>query len=85
MNGIIGDRVNARWFMPLGPGDLRPDQYLVRLELLGSRIRNAVGGQRLVSRHGLSALRRLMTHWFSPREFATKMAMWNSSHSIGAA
>ena len=25
-----------------------------------------------------------MTHWFPPREFATKMAVWNSSHSIGA-
>jgi OPA family glycerol-3-phosphate transporter-like MFS transporter/OPA family sugar phosphate sensor protein UhpC-like MFS transporter len=25
-----------------------------------------------------------MTHWFSPREFATKMAIWNSSHSLGA-
>ena len=25
-----------------------------------------------------------MTHWFSPREFATKMGIWNSSHSIGA-
>jgi OPA family glycerol-3-phosphate transporter-like MFS transporter/OPA family sugar phosphate sensor protein UhpC-like MFS transporter len=26
-----------------------------------------------------------MTHWFSPREFATKMGIWNTSHSLGAA
>ena len=68
-----------------GPGDLRLDQHLVRLEHLGSRVRHSVDGQRLVSGHGLSALRRLMTHWFPPREFATKMAIWNSSHSLGAA
>src|SRR5205814_1336915 len=28
---------------------------------------------------------RLMTHWFAPRELATKMSLWNTSHSIGAA
>jgi OPA family glycerol-3-phosphate transporter-like MFS transporter/OPA family sugar phosphate sensor protein UhpC-like MFS transporter len=26
---------------------------------------------------------RLMTHWFSPRELATKMGIWNISHSLG--
>ena len=25
-----------------------------------------------------------MTHWFSPRELATKMGVWNISHSLGA-
>jgi OPA family glycerol-3-phosphate transporter-like MFS transporter/OPA family sugar phosphate sensor protein UhpC-like MFS transporter len=25
-----------------------------------------------------------MTHWFSPKELATKMSIWNTSHSIGA-
>jgi OPA family glycerol-3-phosphate transporter-like MFS transporter/OPA family sugar phosphate sensor protein UhpC-like MFS transporter len=33
---------------------------------------------------GFPPCARLMTHWFSPREFATKMAIWNSSHSLGA-
>jgi OPA family glycerol-3-phosphate transporter-like MFS transporter/OPA family sugar phosphate sensor protein UhpC-like MFS transporter len=28
---------------------------------------------------------RLMTHWFAPGELATKMSIWNTSHSIGAA
>ena len=28
---------------------------------------------------------RLMTHWFSPRELATKMGIWNISHSLGPA
>jgi sugar phosphate permease len=26
---------------------------------------------------------RLITHWFSPRELATKMSLWNISHQIG--
>ena len=27
---------------------------------------------------------RLLTHWIPPRELATKMSIWNTSHSIGA-
>src|SRR3954467_9707648 len=27
---------------------------------------------------------RLMTHWFPPEKLATKMSIWNTSHSIGA-
>lgn len=27
---------------------------------------------------------RLLTHWFSPKEIATKMSYWNSSHCMGA-
>ena len=34
---------------------------------------------------GFPPCARLMTHWFSPRDFATKFAIWNTSHSIGAA
>ena len=26
---------------------------------------------------------RLLTHWFSPKELATKMSLWNMSHSLG--
>ncbi len=25
-----------------------------------------------------------MTHWFAPKELATKLSIWNTSHSIGA-
>lgn len=27
---------------------------------------------------------RLMTHWFPPQQLATKMSIWNTSHSVGA-
>ena len=28
---------------------------------------------------------RLLSHWFSPKEIATKMAYWNAAHTIGGA
>jgi sugar phosphate permease len=33
---------------------------------------------------GFPPCARIMTHWFPPRILATKMSIWNSSHSIGA-
>lgn len=33
---------------------------------------------------GFSPCNRLMTHWVPPSELATKMSIWNTSHSIGA-
>ncbi len=33
---------------------------------------------------GFSPCNRLMTHWVPPTELATKMSIWNVSHSIGA-
>src|SRR3989442_11962301 len=32
---------------------------------------------------GFPPCARLLTHWFSPKELATKMSVWNSSHPIG--
>ena len=33
---------------------------------------------------GFPPIARLMTHWFPPKQLATKMSIWNTSHSIGA-
>jgi OPA family glycerol-3-phosphate transporter-like MFS transporter/OPA family sugar phosphate sensor protein UhpC-like MFS transporter len=33
---------------------------------------------------GFPPCARLLGHWFSPKELATKMSIWNISHSIGA-
>lgn len=83
-NGILGDRANARWFLVVG--------------LTLSAVTNIFFGlSSAVTVFGLFWMlngwfqgmgfppcARLMTHWFSPRELATKMSIWNSSHSIGA-
>ena len=34
---------------------------------------------------GFGPCNRLMVHWVPPKELATKMSIWNMSHSIGAA
>lgn len=33
---------------------------------------------------GFPPVARLLTHWIPPQELATKMSIWNTSHSIGA-
>ncbi|HEU5079464.1 MAG TPA: MFS transporter [Opitutaceae bacterium] len=84
VNGIWGDRANARIFMVSG--------------LLLSAIANVAFGfssavfvlgliwmlNGWVQGMGFPPCARLMTHWFPPQKLATKMSIWNTSHSIGA-
>jgi phosphoglycerate transporter family protein len=84
-NGFLGDRANARYFMIIG--------------LLLSAAANVVFGfssavlvlglawmaNGWVQGMGFPPCARLMTHWFRPEQLATKMSIWNTSHSIGAA
>jgi phosphoglycerate transporter family protein len=84
-NGYLGDRANARRFMAAG--------------LILSALMNVAFGMSSTAimfglfwmlngwfqGMGCPPCARLMTHWFSPRELATKMSVWNTGHSIGAA
>ncbi len=84
-NGFLADRANARTMMAAG--------------LILSAITNfffgfssavvALGMFWMLNGWfqgiGFPPCARLMTHWFSPKELATKMSIWNTSHSIGAA
>ena len=84
VNGIFGDRADARVFMALG--------------LTASAVLNVAFGWSTAivalgiiwmlngwfQGMGYPPCARLLTHWFSPRELATKMAIWNASHSLGA-
>src|SRR3954469_2544166 len=83
-NGFVADRVNARYFMVAG--------------LLLSVAANVFFGMSSavlllgvawmlngwVQGMGFPPCCRLMTHWFPPEKLATKMSIWNTSHSIGA-
>jgi OPA family glycerol-3-phosphate transporter-like MFS transporter/OPA family sugar phosphate sensor protein UhpC-like MFS transporter len=83
-NGPLADRSNSRTFMVTG--------------LVLSALMNIFFGfssavvtlgtfwmlNGWVQGMGFPPIARLMTHWFPPRELATKMSMWNTSHSIGA-
>ncbi|MBP8257666.1 MAG: MFS transporter [Opitutaceae bacterium] len=84
-NGFLGDRTNARTFMITG--------------LLLSAVANVLFGfssavvvlgivwmaNGWVQGMGFPPCARLMTHWYHPNELATKMSIWNTSHSIGGA
>lgn len=84
VNGIIGDRVNARWFMASGLAicALINIAFGLSHSIMAFGILWAANGW--FQGIGFPPCARLMTHWFSPRELATKMQIWNSSHSIGA-
>jgi sugar phosphate permease len=83
-NGFIGDRANARVLMVVG--------------LAGSAILNVMFGMGSMllpliliwvangwfQGMGFPPCARLINHWFSSRELATKMSIWNTSHSLGA-
>jgi len=84
VNGALGDRSNARYFMVTG--------------LLLSVVANVFFGfsstvlllgvawmiNGWVQGMGFPPCCRLMTHWYPPDQLATKMSIWNTSHSIGA-
>ncbi len=83
-NGPLGDRLNARTFLATG--------------LILSALTNVVFGLSSTAvvfgvvwmlngyfqGMGFPPCARLMTHWFPPRQLATRMSVWNTSHSIGA-
>ena len=84
-NGFFGDRANARSLMVVG--------------LAASAILNAMFGfsstvfalgviwmlNGWFQGMGFPPCARLITHWFSPKQLATKMSIWNISHPIGGA
>lgn len=83
-NGFLADRSNGRTFMAVG--------------LAVSALMNICFGfssavvtlgiiwmfNGWVQGMGFPPVSRLMTHWFPPKELATKQSIWNTSHSIGA-
>jgi OPA family glycerol-3-phosphate transporter-like MFS transporter/OPA family sugar phosphate sensor protein UhpC-like MFS transporter len=82
-NGFLGDRANARAMMVAG--------------LAGSAALNIFFGMNSTvlalgliwmlngwfQGMGYPPCARLTTHWFSPKELATKMSIWDTSHQIG--
>src|SRR3954451_3233117 len=85
INGMFVDRLNARWFMAAGLAlsALLNVAFGVSSAVLPLGIFWTFNGW--VQGLGFPPCARLMTHWFSPRELATKMSIWNTSHGIGAA
>lgn len=84
VNGMWADRANARHFMvaglllSVGANVFFGFSSTVLLLGVAWMINGWVQGM------GFPPCCRLMTHWFPPDQLATKMSIWNTSHSIGA-
>ena len=101
-NGILADRMNARWYMAIGLalcalanfafGFGEDVSYWITGQHDGSQFTNTmilfmgimwvING--MLQGTGFPPCARLLTHWIPPTELATKMSVWNTSHSIGA-
>src|SRR5262249_1924720 len=83
-NGILTDRADGRVFMAVG---LAASAILNICFGLSSTV-VALGiiwmANGWFQGMGYPPCARLLTHWFGPRELATKMSFWNASHSLGA-
>ena len=97
VNGLIADRMNARYHMSLGLllCALASFAFGFAPSILGIDIGVAphtliiLFGVLLVLNNifqgsGFPPCARLLSHWIPPQELATKMSIWNTSHSVGA-
>ena len=84
VNGFWADRVNARVFMALGLvlsavlNLLFGCMSLTALFALFWIVNGWTQGM------GFPPCTKMLTHWIHPKELATKMSLWNASHSVGA-
>ncbi len=102
INGVIGDRTNARWHLVLGLGICVAVNFLFGwTDKLTTMLTGATGGPDFIGGFitimsvlyiinqifqgcGFAPCNHLMVSWVPPHELATKMSIWNTSHSIGA-
>src|SRR5438128_3438927 len=82
-NGFFGDRANARAFMAFGLG-------ASALMNVFFGFNSAVVALGLIwmangwfQGMGFPPCARLLAHWFPPKQLASRMSIWNISHSIG--
>lgn len=83
-NGFLADRANARTFMAVG---LAASALMNVFFGFGSAVATLGVVWMLngwVQGMGFPPVSHLMTHWFPPKQLATKQSIWNTSHSIGA-
>lgn len=102
INGVIGDRTNARWHLVLGLGVCVAVNFIFGWSAkLTTLMTGETGGpdfiggmvaimsvlyiiNQIFQGCGFAPCNHLMVNWVPPYELATKMSIWNTSHSIGA-
>lgn len=103
LNGIVADRINARWHLVIGLCVcILLNLFFGWSDKLSTMITGNESGPDFINTMvvimaillvlnnifqgcGFPPCNRLLAHWVPPKELATKSAIWNTSHSIGAA
>lgn len=103
LNGIVADRINARWHLVIGLcACILLNLFFGWSDKLSTMITGNESGLDFINTMvvimaillvlnnifqgcGFPPCNRLLAHWVPPKELATKSAIWNTSHSIGAA
>jgi OPA family glycerol-3-phosphate transporter-like MFS transporter/OPA family sugar phosphate sensor protein UhpC-like MFS transporter len=85
VNGVLADRANARMFMASALIVCAAINVLFGLSssVVVFALLWLINGW--FQGMGYPPSARLLTHWFAPKELATKMSIWNASHSLGGA
>ena len=84
VNGFWADRLNGRIFMTVGLALSAAMNFLfgcTSLSLLFAAFWIVNG---FTQGMGFPPCAKMLTHWIHPKELATKMSIWNTSHSFGA-
>lgn len=84
-NGYLGDRANAPVFMAAGLVMCALANFWFGLGSTALIFGLAWLANGWFQGMGFPPCARVLNHWIPPRELATKMSIWNSSHSVGAA
>src|SRR5258706_5164172 len=82
-NGFLGDRANARAFMAFGLGASALMNVLFGFNSAVVMLGLIWMANGWFQGMGFPPCARLLTNWFSPKQLASRMSIWNVSHQIG--
>lgn len=82
-NGFLGDRANARTFMAFGLGASALMNVLFGFNSAVVTLGLIWMANGWFQGMGFPPCARLLTNWFSPKQLASRMSIWNTSHQIG--
>src|SRR5437016_14262583 len=82
-NGFLGDRANARAFMAFGMGSSALMNVFFGFSSAVVTLGLIWMANGWFQGMGFPPCARLLAHWFPPKQLASRMSIWNISHSIG--
>ena len=84
VNGFWADRLNGRIFMTIGLALSALMNFLFGCTSLSLFFAAFWVINGFTQGMGFPPCAKMLTHWIHPKELATKMSVWNTSHSFGA-